>query len=138
MENTELNNFEISFALDKDIDLYKFLVGKQFERLLNENLKLSDYTEKFSTLFMIFQCFDSENLYFYVKDYKVLRRKSHSMELYSLVSYNEAIHADEKRMKTILFNTYLASVESHLNTKDFRLSIFLKDLKGLAELFLNE
>ncbi len=136
MENTELHNFEISFALDKDIDLNKFLVGKQFEKLLNENLVLSNYTTKFSTLFMIFQCFEPENPYFNAKDYKVLRRKTKSMELYSLVDYKEALNADEKKMKSLLCDTYIKSIETHLNNKDFAFEAFIKDLKPIFVNFI--
>jgi hypothetical protein len=136
MENTSLNNFEISFALDKDVDLNKFLVGKELENRLNENLILSNYTTKFSTLFMIFQCFEPENPYFNAKDYKVLRRKTQSLELYSLVDYNEANLAGEKKMKSLLCDTYLKSVETHLKGKDFAFEQFIKDLTPIFETFI--
>jgi hypothetical protein len=138
MENIELKKFEISFALDKDLDFNKFTAGKELEKLLNSNLILSNYTTKFSTLFMIFQCFEPENLYFQAKDYKVLRRKSKVLELYSLVDYNGAKSADDKVMKSLLCNTFLNSVEKHLNNKDFAFDKFIKDLKSVFEDFIPE
>ncbi len=138
MENTELKNFEISFALDKDLDFKKFTAGKELENLLNSNLILSNYTTKFSTLFMIFQCFEPDNLYFKAKDYKVLRRKTNVLELYSLVDYNVAKSADEKSMRYFLSKSYLNSVEKHLNNKDFAFDNFIKDLKTVFENFIPE
>jgi len=135
MEEVKLNDFEISFALDKDLDVNKFLVGKDLEKLLNDNLMLSNYTSKFSTLFMLFQCFDPSNPYFNAKDKKIIRRKQNVVELYSLIDYNVAKNADENKIKSLLCATFLKSVKVHLNSKDFVYDLFINDLHKVFDLF---
>ena len=135
MEEVKLNNFEISFALDKDLDTNKFLVGKGLETFLNDNLMLSNYTTKFSTLFMIFQCFDPSNPYFNALDKKIIRRKQNVVELYSLLDYNISKLAAENQIKSLLCATFLKSVQNHLNSKDFAFNNFVNDLQKIFDLF---
>lgn len=63
MRNMELKDFETSYAIEKDLHVKQFDVGNELTQLLNKKLKLNDYCQSISSLFVIFQCFDPANEY---------------------------------------------------------------------------
>jgi len=126
-----LNNFETSFSIDTDINFNDFLYTKEIEKQLNANLKLSDYSDKFKTLFIIFQCFAPDNKYMQVKEDCKIKHKIQVVELYTIVDYSSFKISDELNKKQLIINSFITVIENKLNIKDFSKEKFITDIKNL-------
>jgi len=132
MTEKSLNPFEISFAFAKDIDFDKILIGKQLEDVLCQSLRLTDYTTKFSTLFVIFQCFAPDSN-FVAAEKVTIRRKTNVIELYLLMDYNNVMKADKQTMKLLYTQTYKDAILRLLHPNDFDGNAFASDFQKAAE-----
>jgi hypothetical protein len=102
------------------------------QTLFNENLKISNYTEIYTSIFMVYQCFPVNSPYFNAKAYRRIRRKTNVIEIYSLLDYETILNADEIKIKTILSVTYLNSINQHLKIKGFNHEQFYLDVQHLV------
>ena len=125
---TELRNFETSYAIEKDLHVEQFVVGNELANLLNEKLRLQDYCESISSLFVIFQCFDPTNEYVQVKEQLKFKRKIKVIELYLLLDYEKVKNAGKKAMLQMLAKAYLAGIDKLIQRKDFDTKTFIKDV----------
>ena len=119
MEEFKLRDFEITYAIEKDLQVKKFAVGNELADLLNEKLKLQNYCETVTSLFVIFQCFDPKNEYVKPKVYQRYRRKTKVIELYLTVDYAKAKKAIKRTMLRLFCESYLSGIQSILKRKDF-------------------
>ena len=129
---TELRNFEITYAIEKDLHVEQFSVGNELTELLNEKLQLQDYCKTITGLIIIFQCFDPANKYIQVKEQVKFKRKTKVLELYLLLDYAKAKKANKEAMLQMLAETYLAGIDKLIQHKDFDVEKFQEDI---AELF---
>lgn len=126
MEKRELRDFEISYAIEKDLQVEQFAVGNQLTDLLNKKLKLKNFCETITSLFIIFQCFDPQNEYIQPKTYQKFRRKTKVIELYLPLDYNKAKQADKAATLQILAENYISGIKLVLKRKDFKTEEFIK------------
>ena len=122
---TELRNFEITYAIEKDLQVEQFAVGNKLTELLNKQLKLNDYCETISSLFVIFQCFAPDNKYVQVKEQLKFKRKTKILELYLLLDYEQVKKANKEVMLKLLAESYklgilLLSKHKGFNTEKFQ------------------
>ncbi len=129
MKSDEIRDFEISYAIEKDLHVEQFAVGNELAELLNEKLKLNDYCESISSLFVIFQCFDPANEYVQVKEQVKFKRKTKVLELYLLLDYSKVKKANKKTMLQLLASSYLAGIEKLIQRKGFDTKTFIKDVR---------
>ena len=134
---TELRNFEITYAIEKDLHVEQFAVGNKLTGLLNRKLKLNDYCETVSSLFVIFQCFDPTNEYVQVKEQVKFKRKTKVIELYMLLDYTKVKKADKEAMLRMMAESYLAGIEKLIQRKDFDVEKLQKDVSGLFKTYLS-
>ena len=132
-----MRNFEFTTATKEEITS-KLDIFKELQTLFNEKLKISDYSEIYSSIFMVYQCFPTNSPYFNAKDYKRIRRKTNVIEIYSLLDYDKILLAGEKKIRTILSETYLNSIEKHLKIKNFNHLQFYKDVQNILNPYLQE
>jgi hypothetical protein len=128
-----MRQFEFTTATKEEISS-KLDIFKELQTLFNERLKISDYSEIYTSIFMVYQCFPSNSPYFSAKDSKKIRRKTNVIEIYSMLDYDEIIHADEQKIKSIMSATYLNSINQHLKIKGFNQSKFYADVQKLLNL----
>jgi len=131
-----MKQFEFTTATNEALTS-KLDVFKELQTLFNANLKISDYSEIYTSIFMVYQCFPIDSPYFNAKEYKRIRRKTNLIELYSLLDYNKIQNADEKEILHILSETYLKSIYQHLKIKDFQHVKFYNDVLTLLSSFLH-
>ena len=129
METQELNNFEVTFAIEKDLSINDFLFGKQIEKSLNDNLTLSDYTTKYDTLFIIFQCFALGNKYMQVKENCKFRHKKRVIELYTIVDYKLFKEAEEESKNKLLKNSLETGLDNFIKLKNKSFNKLTEDIK---------
>jgi hypothetical protein len=125
-----MRQFEFTTATKEELTS-KLDVFKELQALFNDNLKISDYTELYTSIFMVYQCFQENSPYFSAKDSKKIRRKTNVIEIYSILAYDEIIHADEQKIKSIMSVTYLNSINRHLKISGFNLKQFHTDVQNL-------
>ena len=130
-----MRQFEFTTATKEEITS-KLDVFKDFQSSFNENLKISDYSEIYTSIFMIYQCYPANYKYFNALDTKKIKRTTKVIEIYSILDYDKIQIADEKKIKSILAETYLNSIEKHLKIKDFKHELFLKDIKNLLKPYI--
>jgi hypothetical protein len=126
-----MRQFEFTTATKEELTS-KLDVFKELQILFNENLKISDYTEIYTSIFMIYQCFPANSSYFNAKAYSRIRRKTNVIEIYSLLDYEAILNADANKVKTILSVTYLNSINQHLKIKGFNHEQFYLDVQHLV------
>ena len=132
MKNQKLNNFEVTFAIEKGLSVHDFLFGKQIEKLLNDNYSLSDYTDKYETLFIIFQCFAPDNKYMQVKENCKFRHKKKIIELYTIVDYTSFKTADNKAREQLLIISLTTALKNFIQSKSM---LFDKLTNNIVNLF---
>ena len=115
----------------------QFAVGNKLTGLLNRKLKLNDYCETVSSLFVIFQCFDPTNEYVQVKEQVKFKRKTKVIELYLLLDYDKVKQADKKAMLQILANAYIKGISLLTKRKGFDIELFYKDVSELFNTYLS-
>ncbi|MFN8257698.1 MAG: hypothetical protein U0W24_18530 [Bacteroidales bacterium] len=130
-----MKQFEFTTATKEEISS-KLDVYKVLQSLLNENLRISDYSEIFKSLLIVFQCFPENSPFFSAMDYKIIRRKTSIIELYSILKYDEIISADEVKIKSMMSEAFLNSIKLHLEINSFNQSQFYLDVQKLLEPFI--
>ncbi|MFN8254165.1 MAG: hypothetical protein U0W24_00655 [Bacteroidales bacterium] len=130
-----MRQFEFTTATKEEITS-KLDVFKELQTLFNERLKISDYTEIYTSIFMVYQCFPENSPYFNAKAYSRIRRKTNVIEIYSLVDYDAILKADENKIKSLLSETYLSSINQFLKIKGFNYEQFYIDAKQIMKPFL--
>ncbi len=131
MKNQQLNNFEITFAIETDLTVQEFLYGKQIEKILNNNFALSNYTDKYETLFIIFQCFAPDNKYMQVREKSIFRHKKKVIELYTIVDYHLFKTADNTTREQLLITSLNKALENKIKSKTSQFSNLTKDIQQL-------
>ena len=130
-----MREFQFTTATKEEITS-KLDVFKELQTLFNQSLKISDYTEIYSSIFMIYQCFPVNSNYFNAKAYSRICRKTNVIEIYSLLDYETIFNADVDKVKTILSETYQISINQYLKIKGFNHEQFYKDVQHLLNLYL--
>lgn len=130
-----MNQFEFTIATKEEISS-KLDVFKELQSLFNENLKISDYSEIYKSIFMIYQCFPENSPYFSAKESIKIRRKTNVIEIYSLLDYDEIMLADEKKIMSMMSETYLNSIQLHLKMKGFNQEKFYVNIQILLKPYL--
>jgi len=138
MKEVKLRDFEIAYAIEKDLQVEQFAVGNQLADLLNNELQLKNYCHTIASLFMIFQCFDPKNEYIQPKEYQKLRRKANVIELYLLLDYNKVKQADKETTLQILAETYVIGINKILKRKDFNTVEFTQAVKRVFKSYMPE
>jgi len=128
-----MRQFEFTTATKEEITS-KLDVFKELQTLFNERLKISDYTEIYTSIFMVYQCFPTNSPYFNAKAYSRIRRKTNVIEIYSILDYETILNVDVDKVKTILSETYLNSINQYLNKKGFDYDKFYTDIQKLLKL----
>ncbi len=128
-----MRQFEFTTATNEEISS-KLDVFKELQTLFNERLKISDYTELYTSIFMVYQCFPENSPYFNAKAYSRIRRKTNVIEIFSLLDYETILNADAINIKTILSETYLYSINQYLKVKGFNHEQFYLDVRHLVSL----
>jgi hypothetical protein len=136
MENMNLRDFEISFAIEKDLQVEQFAFGNELVELLNKELRLQNYSTSVKCLFVVFQCFDPKNEYINAKESLTYKRKNSTLELFLIIDYTQVKMADMKKMKQILVESYISGVEKLLKHKEFNEGLFYRDISKLFHAFL--
>lgn len=138
MEEIKLRDFEITYAIEKDLQVEQFAVGNELTDLLNKELQLKSYCDTITSLFVVFQCFDPENDYIKPKAYQKLRRKTKVIELYLLLDYNKIKQADKATTLQILAENYISGVSEVLKRKDFNIIEFTDVVKRIFKPYIPE
>jgi len=125
-----MRQFEFTTATKEELTS-KLDVFKELQTLFNENLKISDYTEIYTSIFMVYQCYPTKSPYFNAKAYSRIRKKTNVIEIYSLVDYDTILKADENKVKSLLSETYLSSINQFLKIKGFDYERFFSDTMRL-------
>ncbi len=130
-----MREFEFTTATKEELTS-KLDVFKELQTLFNENLKISDYSEIYTSIFMVYQCFPENSSYFNAKAYSHIRRKTNVIEIYSLLDYETILNTDTNKVKTILSDTYLNSINQYLKIKGFNHEEFHNDVKQILKPYL--
>jgi hypothetical protein len=105
--------------LDKISDL-----RKQFS-----NVILNEYTNQFDILFIIFQCFPKDIKSRKVKEYKIQRRKTKTLELYLILDYERIMQGTDPENLNHIKEVFLKGCETFLKPlKDFKWNEFIQKI----------
>jgi hypothetical protein len=136
MEDLKLRDFEISFALEKDLPIEQFVFGNELSKQLNKELKLQNYSASIKCLFVVFQCFDPENKHVQTKERYSYRRKKNALEIYLNLDYKIAKKANDKALKELLIKNYLRGIEKMLKHKEFNIVLLKNDISTIFKAYL--
>ncbi len=100
-------------------------------RKLFENFNIINYSNQFNELFFIFQCFPSTSLR-KVKEFKRLRRKTQTLELYLILDYERIMQGTDPENLQHIKEVFLKGCETFLKPlKDFKWKEFEEQLKQI-------
>ncbi len=133
MENAELRDFEISLALDKDLKVDQFAKANVLADLLNEKLKLKDYSRSLNSLLVVFQCFHPDNKYIKVEEQVKYKRKSGVLEVYLIVDYEKAHESGSNDIFKLLLGVYENGTRQMITHNDFDTKAFVNDAHNMIE-----
>jgi len=126
---------QLSIICDADINAYdKIKNYDKIEQLIDNCLKLDNYTSKYLKLLFIFIAV--EPLKFLPREnFLKIRRKTNSLEIAYNVDYYNLLENKNDEIFKILATTYLQAIEKYLiDRKDFNGKKFYEDAK---QLFIN-
>ncbi len=103
-EHTDISNFR------------KFDGVFEIEKILNENVNLTDYTKTIQKIVFVTIAVDTQK-FNGVDNFIKFRRKSKAIELGVNLPYNEFINADKDKELKILKNAYIEGVETLLSKR---------------------
>lgn len=126
MDDITLRDFEITYAIEKDLQVTQFAVGNDLADRLNNTLQLKDYCAGITSLFVVFQCFAPENEHVQPKAYQRFRPKTKVIELYLLLDYHKARQAGSTTMLRLLAESYISGIQQVLQRKDFKKPEFIQ------------
>ena len=107
----------------------KLSVFNRLRELLENDLTISDYTDKYTAIFVIYQVFASDDIYCQYKEKMTIRRKTNVIELYLNPDYNKFKEADNKTALQMLANTYFHGIKKYLSKRnDFDHKKFYEDV----------
>jgi len=113
-----MRNFEITVATNE-------LANNKLDGILalrndlNNNIKLVEKTSSFETLFIIFQCFPKDIKSRKVEEFKTLRRKTKTLELYLILDYERIMQGSDPENLQHIKEVFVKGCET-----------FLKPMKG--------
>jgi len=123
---------QLSIICDADINAYdKIKNYDKIEQLIDNCLKLDNYTSKYLKLLFIFIAV--EPLKFLPREnFLKIRRKTNSLEIAYNVDYYNLLENKNDEIFKILATTYLQGIEKYLiDRKDFNGKKFYEDVKLL-------
>jgi len=125
---------EFGFTYDTDIkDFSKFNATFEIEKLLNQNLKLSDFSNKIEEIVFVYLAVNTQN-FTKTENFIKFRTKSKTIELGVNLPYNQFITADKQTEFDLLKNAYIEGIETLLSKrKDIDWKKLLADFKNLFE-----
>ena len=133
-ENYKMKEFAFTSSSDEIIPLSKFEKDLVIKKNLNKFLTLNKYSDKYTSLFTIYQAFAPDDIYSQYKEKKRFRRKTKVMELYLNLDYHKFLKADNKTALQMMAELFLKGINKFLSTcKDFDHELFYKDVKKLFE-----
>jgi len=84
-----------------------------------QSIDLKEFTNQFETLFIIFQCFPKDTKSRKVEEFKTMRRKTKTLELYLVLDYERIMQSSDPENLLHIKEVFLKGCET-----------FLKPLKG--------
>ncbi len=127
-------DFSVSNTTDESI-INKMFHGATLNNLLNENLKIKDYSDTVTGVFMIYQSLSPEFAKALpVSERTVFRRKTKVIEIYTVMDYQTVLNASETEMLQLFKETYLRGVKQFMKRKDFDSERFYEDVKRVFAL----
>ena len=129
-------DFLFSATVDAEV-AEKINLGVQIIELLNQHLKLSDFTQSITSLFIIPQCINPQH-YEYLKpeERKVFRRKTKVLELYLLADYATVVALHDDEVTKYLSSLYLSGISRLIQVKDFKLNEFVSEVERVLYPYL--
>ncbi len=108
---------EFGFTYDTDISNFKKFQGTfEIEKVLNEKIKLADYSTNIQEIVFVYIAVDTQK-FNGVDNFIKFRRKSKTIELGVNLPYYEFINADKDKELKILKNAYIEGVETLLSKR---------------------
>jgi len=108
-----MRNFEITVATNE-------LANNKLDGILalrndlNNNIKLVEKTSSFETLFIIFQCFPKDIKSRKVEEFKTLRRKTKTLELYLMLDYERIMQGSDQENLQHIKEVFVKGCETFL------------------------
>jgi len=85
-----------------------------------ENIDLTQFTNSLNTLFIIFQCFSLDNPR-KVEEFKTMRRKTKTLELYLILDYERIMQGSDQENLLHIKEVFVKGCETFLKPlKDFK------------------
>ncbi len=118
-------------------DAYYFPIGEKLNCISNirdkvEDYIIKDYTNLFDNLFIIFQAYPKDFPAFKAKEYKIMRRKTKTLELYLILDYERIMQGTDPENLQHIKEVFLKGCETFLKPlKDFKWNEFEEQLKQI-------
>ncbi len=125
-----VNKFGFTACIDEKANK-KLYLYQNIEKILNNKLDLTNYTQNITEIVFVYIALDPEML-FKENDFTKFRRKSKIVEIGINLNYAELLLATEDETLEILAEAYLQGIEKYLlPRKDFNGNQFYNDVKQL-------
>ena len=96
------------------------------------NIMLNEYTNQFDILFIIFQCFPKDIKSRKVEEFKTLRRKTKTLELYLILDYERIMQGTDPENLQHIKEVFVKGCETFLKPlKEFKYNEFETKIKEL-------
>ena len=107
-------NFRITCMYDTEIGFEKMSNTTKLDNVLNKNLKITDYTEKFKKLFFVFVAKDGG---IPVKDSGTYQWKKQMFSIYHNLPYQKLLQATKTETIQMFSSIYLTSIETYFSKR---------------------
>jgi len=97
-----------------------------------KNLRILDFTNSLNKIFFVFQAYPKDFQAFKAKEYKIMRRKTKTLELYLILDYERIMQSTDPENLQHIKEVFLKGCETFLKPlKDFKYNEFETKIKEL-------
>jgi len=97
-----------------------------------KNLRILDFTNSLNKIFFVFQAYPKDFQAFKAKEYKIMRRKTKTLELYLILDYERIMQGTDPENLLHIKEVFLKGCETFLKPlKDFKYNEFETKIKEL-------
>ena len=126
-----MKDIEFTAATLSDVG-NKIFIFVPLQETINNNIKLNDYISTINHLVFFFQCFPKDIKSRKVEEFKTLRRKTKTLELYLILDYERIMQGTDPENLQHIKEVFLKGCETFLKPlKEFKYNEFETKIKEI-------
>jgi len=128
-----MKDIEFTAATLSDVG-NKIFIFVPLQETINNNIKLNDYISTINHLVFFFQCFPKDIKSRKVEEFKTLRRKTKTLELYLILDYERIMQGSDEENLQHIKEVFVKGCETFLKPlKEFKWEEFNNQIQNILK-----